>query len=733
MVTVFVNGTAAGTATTDATGAYRIDLADPAVNPAGVALAEGSNTITVQETRVLPDGTFAVGPMSLPLTVTLDTSPPAPISPLLLVADDTGFNADNITSVTTPRFVNSIDPATGLPQPAEPFALVQIFVQQVDAQGQPIDPVPLLAGEALADAAGNYVVRVGTYVQPTPPATIPNLADGTYLITARQVDVAGNNGQSQGFGSPGTVIIDGTDANDHGFFDTATQTNQEGWLYIEKALNNIGPNVTNGNRVVVALGTTPSQTNGTGGPGGGFGGGSAGGAIFHAFRQSNLPALGWTLVYIDGTTTDLNANGRGDIDEFLGGLPITAQSFLPGTDGILGTADDVLGTVPNVQFGGAVPAGGLGTGILYVTTANNSNGDIDTAELNIINTHGDDIARFVTGGGGLFSHAETAGSTFVQIAAAPNGATEAGNTVTITTVAAARPDGRPGGHDRCFGGGGGGLAAGYRGTFTVASVPSPTTFTYTNPTSGLAPSGGGFVSCTLQARAAYGWLTSIFPGITVVQDSVFSLAGITITPEGMQAFPGLTAADLSTGPWHNYFSGDLGVLVPLATAINTAGEVVPLILTSIGVTVQPLTVTIDATPPATPTGLDLQDASDSSFTAVDATGTHVVGSNTDNYTNDTSPTFDVAAVEAGTTVTLFRDAAPVATVIGPGRRHPQPDRPRPGPRRRAPLPGPAAGPGRQPQRLQPARCRCGSTPACRRSPPPPGCCRPTTRGPRGTT
>ena len=85
--------------------------------------------------------------------------------------------------------------------------------------------------------------------------------------------------------------------------------------------------------------------------------------------------------------------------------------------------------------------------------------------------------------------------------------------------------------------------------------------------------------------------------------------------------------------------------MPLATAINTAGEVVPLILTSIGV--RPAhagpAITIDATPPPTPTGLDLQDASDSFFSVTDATGTHVVGSNTDNYTNDTSPTLRPSA------------------------------------------------------------------------------------------
>src|SRR6185436_11593800 len=34
---------------------------------------------------------------------------------------------------------------------------------------------------------------------------------------------------------------------------------------------------------------------------------------------------------------------------------------------------------------------------------------------------------------------------------------------------------------------------GYNGTFDVATVPTTTTFTYTNPTAGLAASGGGSV------------------------------------------------------------------------------------------------------------------------------------------------------------------------------------------------------------------------------------------------
>ena len=39
-----------------------------------------------------------------------------------------------------------------------------------------------------------------------------------------------------------------------------------------------------------------------------------------------------------------------------------------------------------------------------------------------------------------------------------------------------------------------GSYTGYNGTFTVASVPSSTTFTYTDSTIGLSKSGGGTVT-----------------------------------------------------------------------------------------------------------------------------------------------------------------------------------------------------------------------------------------------
>ena len=73
----------------------------------------------------------------------------------------------------------------------------------------------------------------------------------------------------------------------------------------------------------------------------------------------------------------------------------------------------------------------------------------------------------------------------VPIAASPTGATESGTTVTITTNAA---HGFFPGLSVTVAGVGN---PGYNGSFTIASVPTTTTFTYTDSSSGLAASGGG--------------------------------------------------------------------------------------------------------------------------------------------------------------------------------------------------------------------------------------------------
>jgi hypothetical protein len=86
------------------------------------------------------------------------------------------------------------------------------------------------------------------------------------------------------------------------------------------------------------------------------------------------------------------------------------------------------------------------------------------------------------------------------IAAAPTGATQSGNTVTITTAA---DHGLSGGETVTITGA---LDVRYRGTFTVTSVPTSTSFTYTNPMPSPVPaSGGGTVSVNPGPAVSDGW------------------------------------------------------------------------------------------------------------------------------------------------------------------------------------------------------------------------------------
>jgi hypothetical protein len=105
---------------------------------------------------------------------------------------------------------------------------------------------------------------------------------------------------------------------------------------------------------------------------------------------------------------------------------------------------------------------------------------------------------------GLGIVAATETTTTATIADSPNGATESGNTVTITTSAA---HGLIVGETVTVAGVG---VSGYNGTFTVLASPPPTTttFSYTDPTPGLADSGGGMASgtlATITTSAAHGF------------------------------------------------------------------------------------------------------------------------------------------------------------------------------------------------------------------------------------
>jgi PEP-CTERM motif len=77
--------------------------------------------------------------------------------------------------------------------------------------------------------------------------------------------------------SAGTFILAGTDADDHG--SVSGGVNQNGWFFMQRALESLAPGVTNGNKVVTILGST----------------GSAATAANSAFNLSSLVSAGWTV------------------------------------------------------------------------------------------------------------------------------------------------------------------------------------------------------------------------------------------------------------------------------------------------------------------------------------------------------------------------------------------------------------------------------------------------------
>lgn len=152
----------------------------------------------------------------------------------------------------------------------------------------------------------------------------------------------------------GPVIIDGTDANEHGSDDGGQ--NQHGWLYMQKVLEALAKQVPSGApHVIVVLGTVPDS--------------QARKAIDSAFYKSSLGPKdsGWRIEY----KVDAGVNNW---------LEVLSIS---------------------------------NTGILYIPTYNETEGDLKPDEMAMINKHGTEIARYVKQagvrdqGGALFAMAES--------------------------------------------------------------------------------------------------------------------------------------------------------------------------------------------------------------------------------------------------------------------------------------------------------------------------------------
>jgi hypothetical protein len=94
--------------------------------------------------------------------------------------------------------------------------------------------------------------------------------------------------------------------------------------------------------------------------------------------------------------------------------------------------------------------------------------------------------------------------------------------------------------------------------------------TNANAIASFAASGGG-VMAHGSGPDAYGWLSALIPGI--VETTICSTPA-TLTAAGIAAFPGLTNADISAGPCHSTFSGNLGSLQVLAVESGSLNMII---------------------------------------------------------------------------------------------------------------------------------------------------------------
>lgn len=196
-----------------------------------------------------------------------------------------------------------------------------------------------IAGQPAANLPGAWQIRI--------------IYNNVPLLTGNFTITGGNTPPIPTVGA--AVIIDGTDANEHGD-NNSGRSNDNGWLYMQKVLENLASRVPAGTaKVVVDLGTTNNR---------------ARNAIVSAFNLSSLPGQGWTLRHEDGAAA---------ISNWLANLSST------------------------------------NTGILCIPTYNLTPGDLEADEMAAINAQARRIADFanrVSGGGGaLFAMGEVESSS----------------------------------------------------------------------------------------------------------------------------------------------------------------------------------------------------------------------------------------------------------------------------------------------------------------------------------
>jgi hypothetical protein len=141
------------------------------------------------------------------------------------------------------------------------------------------------------------------------------------------------------------------------------------------------------------------------------------------------------------------------------------------------------------------------------------------------------------------------------------GATEVGNTVTIRTSAA---HGRSVGDVVTISGVG---VGGYNGTFAITAVPSARSFEYTNPTAGLANSGGGTMTFFSPFQVRIGGNDSVVIGGSGLP---YNTANVQTAINGIAGFAGTATVSnaTATGFTVTYGGASAGLDVPNLELVN---------------------------------------------------------------------------------------------------------------------------------------------------------------------
>ncbi len=625
-VEVFVDGVSAGTVSADpTTGAWEFSFADS-------DLAEGDNVITTQATDVAGN----TSPSSAPITVTIDTANAAPSGLALTDATNSGSTDDNLTNVAAAEVV-------GL---AEANAEVEVFVAGVSA------------GTTTADADGNWSFTFAD----------GDLATGDNAVTAVSTDTADNISTSS---ETLTITLDanvpaapsGIDLTD------ATNSGSNGDTTTSNPTPSIAGSAEPGATVEVIVGGISVGTVVADGTTGAWEFPFADGDLAegdNAITTSATDAAGNTSpataplnVTIDTgisvpsgiDLTDATNSGSNDDTVTSDTTPSVAGTAEPGSEVEVFVGAVSVGTVTANATTGAwefpFADGDLASGDNAVTTtATDAAGNTSPASSPLTVTI--DTANAAPSGLEL-TDATNSGSTgdnLTNIAAAEvTGTTEANAEVEVfvagVSVGTTTADG-DGNWSFTFADGD--LSDGDNAVTVVSTDPagnvSPSSETLTITLDETAPSVPSGLALTDATNSGITTDTITNVATAEVTGTTEANAEVEVFVAGISV--GTTTAD-GDGNWSFTFTdGDLatGDNAVTATSTDAAGTT--------SNPSSPLTITLDDSASAAPSGIDLTDATNS-------------GSNDDTLTNDTTSSI-AGTAEPGAEVEVFVDGVSAGTV-----------------------------------------------------------------------